>query len=1605
MANLRYHSPKNTIRTLFTLILLSFLFSQIAYAQRLSFRRYSVKEGLSQSQIFDIVQDKRGYIWFATAEGLNRFDGKQFVQYTKRDGLAGTFISKMYLDSHGILWLGHRAMGISKFRPENNTFEQPNLPDDYQYATISDIIEDSQGVIWFSTEKNGLLKYENNQWQIFRKQNGLPTESVDALCWTGEDLWIGSDRGILVYNASLSEENRFKYLSGKKEITFKNVSAFLKDIDGNIWIGDTKKGIYKFIPSDDSEIQGEFINISKSYKLPSKNIQCIFKDIENNIWIGTKYRGIIRYVPPTLTSNEGQFIIIDASNGLDKENVASIFQDREGSFWIGTDGGGVFQYRGECFEQYGRREGLIDNVIWAILEDNKGGYWFGSEKGLTYFTDGLDTSPKYYTSRDWGGEDMVMDIHEDSRGYLWLCINGTGPREYNSESKTFRGIEGLDDKNIISVEEDNHGNMWFGSFSNGVFRLDPKTDVVTNFKKEDGLGSNTIFTILKTRDDHLWFATSLAGVTRYDGENFKNYGVNQGLDAISVLSIAEGNDGTIWIGSEGDGLFKYDGKNFENYSKKTGVWKDDIYSLICDKQDNVWIGTRQGIERINPSTGHTKKYGEFEGFSAIETNQNAVYKDSNGHILFGTINGLIKYNPSQDRPNTVSPLTYINNVRVYFENHPIPENHIYSYKDNYLTFSFDGLSFVAPEKVKFSYMLEGVDQDWSPKTMERYATYANLSPGDYSFQVRAMNSDHIWTEKPASFNFTISAPIWLRGWFYLIIAFAIGASIYATHHYRVRKINRNNLLLEELVHSRTKDLLEQKDKTQAAYDALLESENKLKQVTRSVDAYFWTTAVREGNKLDYVFITDTYYEICGYSRDDFPKAESKFEQIMKIVHPDDQKIVKTAMAKVLKGIRINLTYRIRRKNGEIRWIYDNAISVKNDQGIIDTIHGVGIDITNRKLTEEALKKSEEKYETFIRYSTEAIWCMDLKKPLSTKLSVEKQVEHIMKYAYISDSNDAMAYVYGFDSSKEIIGVKLSNGLIRDIEENKNQLKNFIESGYRLKNAEFYELDKKGKTRTFLVSFVGIVENNMLVRGWGMQQDITEKKEAELALKDSEEIYRRLIERSPDAIIVHSEGIIDYVNQAAITIYGAKVAADLLGRPLTDLAHPDFIEIGKKRVEKIYREKREVGLMVQKMVRLDGTEFDVEVMGAPTIFRGKASGQSIIRDITEKKKMELELQKAQKLESVGLLAGGIAHDFNNILTAILGNISLGKLYSKADDPTYSVLSEAEKATLQAKDLTHQLLTFSKGGAPVKKTASIFDIVKDSASFVLRGSKITCEYFYPSDIWAVEVDVAQISQVIQNLIINAEQAMPEGKRITVNLENIRLPKDLLYSLKPGKFVKIVISDEGIGIPKDHINKIFDPYFTTKQKGSGLGLATSYSIIRRHEGHIQVKSKIGVGTDVEIFIPASENHILNKDQQNVSIEGGDGRILVMDDEEMVRELSIHFLSHLGYEVEAVPDGESAVSSYKQSLIENNPFKLVVMDLTIPGGMGGKEAIQKLKEIDPNVKAIVSSGYSNDPVLANFKKFGFSAVLAKPYKIETLSTIISQVINGKNKAIAAIS
>jgi CheY-like chemotaxis protein len=334
---------------------------------------------------------------------------------------------------------------------------------------------------------------------------------------------------------------------------------------------------------------------------------------------------------------------------------------------------------------------------------------------------------------------------------------------------------------------------------------------------------------------------------------------------------------------------------------------------------------------------------------------------------------------------------------------------------------------------------------------------------------------------------------------------------------------------------------------------------------------------------------------------------------------------------------------------------------------------------------------------------------------------------------------------------------------------------------------------------------------------------------------------------------------------------------------------------------------------------------------------------------------------------------------------------------SEDKTSERLTEAEKACMRARDLTQQLLTFSRGGAPIKKITSIVNILRDSVNFALSGSRIRCEFSIPDDLWAVEVDEGQITQIINNLIINADQAMPSGGIIRIRAENVNIsPKDPI-PVKVGEYVKLSIQDEGIGISKEHLPKIFDPYFTTKQKGSGLGLATSYSIIKNHEGHISVESEPNVGTTFHLYIPAIPGKSIaeEKEREKEAPVMGHGKILVMDDEEFIRDLATDMLTNIGYQPTVVENGAKAIQLYKKAKESDKPFNAVILDLTIPGGMSGKEVIIRLKEIDPNIKAVVSSGYSNDPIMSEFKKYGFKGVIAKPYKTKELSEVLYRIIN----------
>jgi len=382
------------------------------------------------------------------------------------------------------------------------------------------------------------------------------------------------------------------------------------------------------------------------------------------------------------------------------------------------------------------------------------------------------------------------------------------------------------------------------------------------------------------------------------------------------------------------------------------------------------------------------------------------------------------------------------------------------------------------------------------------------------------------------------------------------------------------------------------------------------------------------------------------------------------------------------------------------------------------------------------------------------------------------------------------------------------------------------------------------------------------------------------------------------------------------------------------------------------------------------------------------------------------QQLRQLESIAALSGGIAHDYNNLLTAIMGNLSLALETMDTDPKVSHLIENALAASRIAKTLTRTLITFSKGGLPATSPTDIVRLVENTAAFSLSGSNIRCEMVPASGIWSAHVDAQQIGQAIHNLMINAAESMPSGGTVTVRFENTTLDSPNT-TLPSGDYVHIAIEDHGVGIPVDNIDKIFDPYFSTKskgeQKGTGLGLSISHSIIAKHGGEITVCSRTGVGSTFHILLPASHapaqtiapNKKTTPAVQPGATLTGHGRILVMDDETMILELAGNMLEHLGYEVDFAEEGETAVRKYKAALASSAPYDAVILDLTIKGGMGGEDTIRQLKKIDPAVKAIVSSGYSENPVVANYADYGFCEVVAKPYEMVEFSRKLHRVVN----------
>jgi PAS domain S-box-containing protein len=716
----------------------------------------------------------------------------------------------------------------------------------------------------------------------------------------------------------------------------------------------------------------------------------------------------------------------------------------------------------------------------------------------------------------------------------------------------------------------------------------------------------------------------------------------------------------------------------------------------------------------------------------------------------------------------------------------------------------------------------------------------------------------------------------------------------------------------------------------------------------------------------------------GYSPEDFTSGKIFWPTV---VHPDDYPRVDREFTDYVKrGVtEFVQEYRLFDAAGEMRWVEDRNRVICDELGEPTHVQSIVLEVTDSRRAEQELKISRQRLRALLDATYDSMALMD-------------------RDGVILEANRAMAERLG-RSPEEVIGVCIWDLLPPEILKTRQAWnRQVLESGKPHRS-----IDQRAGYWFDSMVYPVFDDDGRVVGTAAFARDITRFREVDQALKQSEARWQSIMRASPTGMGLVINRVIKSVNArlCEMTGYAADELVNYNARKLYR-SEDDFQRVGNEK----YRQMKQTGLgtIETKLVRKDGTAFDALVSSSPVDPNDPAAGVSFtVTDITERKQAAAELAKAQKLESVGVLAAGLAHDFNNALGGILSSVSLAMTDVDPDSELYSILKTAETATVRAADLTGRLLTFSRGGVPVKNRIRLETVVRDATELALSGTKVRARFEFAADLFGIDGDQSQLAQAFQNILINSCQAMPDGGEVQVTACNDSIKKADASRRPPGDYVIVSVIDRGKGIASEDLERVFDPFFTTQPSGSGLGLTTSYSIVKNHGGRIAIDSKLNVGTTVRVYLPAVHGCDARSAASDVadgnrpipySSETANDRLLVMDDETVLRDMMTRILAREGYRVEGVADGDRAVEAFVAARDEGDPYTLVLLDLTVPGGCGGVETLRRLQQIDPEIRAIVCSGYNDDPVISDFLKHGFVGAILKPFSASQLKSSVAKLV-----------
>ena len=780
--------------------------NSVSFAQNFNFKNYSLEDGLSQSQINCIYEDSRGYLWLGTAGGgLNRFNGTSFKVYEQKDGLCSQIISAVTEDSKGNLWIGGEQGALCVFNGKKFSKIEGSETENFLKGHIRFISVDDNNNVIIGKDRRLFLYDGKHLGQITVSGDTVKKYLVNCFKKDSRNItWIGTSHGVLVLkNKSLVR------ISDTDFIGDANITSITEDVDGNLWVVKDYKEFYKIKIVGPSHYQVKTTKVD-SIALPEHTeISSIHFDRRNQLWAASSNKGILKISGRTYT----QF---DQHSGLSVENIINIFEDLSGNLWFGTSGGGLIRFSNQAFAYFDNLEGFNAPDIFTINSDKNNTIWIGTQLHGVYKYDGK-TAQKVEISYP---DDAVRCIFTDSRGTIWLGSNA-GIQQYNG-SRFIPFLAESDLKNVRGIFEDSKGTIWIVTLGHGVYTYANKV-----LSKLPQAHENN-YSFVENNNGDIWIGTADGVYVYKDKKLVRKYGTKDGISNSYAGSMVKDQFGHIWVGTDNCAA-RFDGTKFKSYGVEEGLTSGTVYLLNTDTLGNVWVGTNKGLDRISlNSKGDIVKihnYGKAEGFKGIECNSRSTCIDKKGCLWFGTIKGAIKFDPREDI-NTIkeTPIVQLSSIKLFYENvdwkeysdsistwYNVPLHATLPHKKNQITFEFSAISKTFPENIKYSFMLEGFDSDWSPADDHHSASYSNLHPGTYIFKVKAQNKSGVWSSNAAEFTFTIKAPFWKSWWFSVLILAGIILIIYTYNWYRKRKHELYKERLEKIIRERTSEIIKQRD--------------------------------------------------------------------------------------------------------------------------------------------------------------------------------------------------------------------------------------------------------------------------------------------------------------------------------------------------------------------------------------------------------------------------------------------------------------------------------------------------------------------------------------------------------------------------------------------------------------------------------------------------------------------------------------------------------------------------------------------------------------------------------------------------------------------------